>query len=300
MKRILMLLLALLLTLTAAGCIRRETEPAGRTLALYGAADAEKAQGGDILAAVNVDWTAQADRSAQEQAREAMELLLGGAEGYASPVPAPTQLLSCTVSGSAAWVDLSGAYSQLTGVEQTIADYCITLTLTQIAPIHMVRITANGREASYRSSAYFLASEALLTSTEDIVRTFAARLYYLGADGALTGEDRVLTLYEGESRGAVILAALKGSPETEGARPAVPEGFEVLSFRTEGGVCYVNLPSADEALLPPTAEEQEALAQSIVRSLCSISGIGSVQFLVDGEMRSTFGALDVSQPMGPA
>ncbi len=302
MRRWIAVLLAALLALCAAGCVAASKTPEGVTLAVYYPADPESARGGDILTSVPVSWSDKANLPAQRQAQSAMELLLGAcqAEGFSSPLPAGTQLLNCSVTGSMAVVDLSGAYGQLSGMKLTIANYCVTLTLTQIEPIRLVRILVNGHELPDRHSSTLLAGDALLSSTEDVVRTFAARLYFCTAEGALAGEDRVLTLHEGETRGTVILNALQIGPESAELETVLPQGFAALSLRTEEGVCLLNLPSTDEELLPEEPERQELLVQSIVRSLCSIDGVDAVQILVDGEMRGAFGAVDISQPLTDA
>ena len=303
MKRWIAVVLIAAAALCAAGCVSaaRRT-PEGTTLAVFYAADPKETPGGDILAAAQVPWSEQAERPAQKQAWEAMELLLGKCEeaGFSSPVPEGTRLLSCSVNGSTAVVDLSDEYGQLAGMKLTIADYCITLTLTQIEPIRMVRVLVNGQELLRGHGSTLLAGDALLTSTEDVVRTFAARLYYRDAEGELSGEDRLLTLYEGESRGAVILSALLAKPESAGLETLLPQGFAALSFRTENGVCLMNLPAADEELLPEAPESQELLLYSIVRSLCSLDDVDAVQIVVDGEMRGTFGAVDISRPLTDA
>ena len=300
MKRWIAWILIAAAALCASGCVSaaRHT-PEGETLAVYYAAAPEDVPGGDILTAAQVPWNEQGSLPARKQAEEAMKLLLGGCEeeGFTSPLPEGTRLLDCTVSGSAAVVDLSAEYGQLTGMKQTIADYCVALTLTQIEPIRMVRILVNGQELSRRHGSTLLAGDALLTSTEDVVRTFAARLYFRGADGELTGEDRLLTLYEGESRGAVILNALLSKPENGEMEVLLPQDFAALSFRTEDGVCLMNLPASDEELLPEDPEQQAMLVESIVRSLCSLDDVDAVQIVVDGEMRGTLGTVDISQPL---
>ena len=64
-------------------------------------------------------------------------LLEDSADGsLESPIPASTRLLACQVSAGAAWVDFSSAYGQLSGMELTIADYCVTLSLSQIVGIY--------------------------------------------------------------------------------------------------------------------------------------------------------------------
>ena len=165
-KRIIALLLALLM-LTSAGCGSApaakepaDEEPtlgayqagapeqeAGQSAAepspylrLYGLADlSEKNKsngGGDAVTGISIPWaeiTAH-DRGRQHQAQYIMELLLGGCtkSDFICPVPTDTRLLSCTVTGGTVSVDLSGEYNQLMGIDRTIADYCITLSLMQL------------------------------------------------------------------------------------------------------------------------------------------------------------------------
>ena len=302
MKRLMITLLAAVMLWSVSGCAAAQKAQEGVTLAVYYAAEPESVRGGDILATASVDWAGQTDLPVEEQARAALELLLGGCEepNFVSPIPKGTQLLSCTVDGGRATVDFSAAYGQLSGMDLTIADYCVTLTLTQIRQIYTVHILVNGRELAYRSNSTFLATDVLMSSMDDVVRSFTARLYFAGADGQLTAEDRLLTLYEGQSRTAVVMDALLNGPETTELQPLLPVDFAVLGLRTENNVCYLNLPGADEVLLPADAAAQETLVQSIVRSLCSISGVNQVQILLDGEIRSTFGAVDVSQPITPS
>lgn len=272
---------------------------AAPTLAIYYAAQPDQVRGGDILTAAQVDWSDQADSAAQVQARAALELLLGGCgeKDFTSPMPRGTQIISCAVEGGTATVDFSAHYGQLSGMALTIADYCVTLTLTQIAGISRVQILVGGRELAYRDKNVFQAGDALLSRAEDVLRTFAVRLYFLDKQGELAGEERLLKLYEGQTRAAVVMDALSSGPEDSDLTALLPEDFAVLSLRTEDTLCYLNLSGADVELLPEDSRAQELLVQSMVRSLCSIDGISQVQILVDGEMQSRFGQVDISRPL---
>lgn len=288
------LLAALLLALCACGLPQGPEETP--TLRLYGRGGVS---GGDAIAAVELDWSACQELAPQEQARELLEQLLGGCElpDYRTPIPSGVRLLHCEVSGGTAWVDFSQGYDQLSGIDLTIADYCVALSLNQLSGVSAVRITVAGQELAYQDHGLLLADEVLMTSQEDVVRTLPVRLYFPGQDdGELTSESRVLTLYEGESAAAAIMEALLAGPEAEGLQPLLPEGFQVLTVRVEDGVCLLNLPRSNAALL---GENEARLVQGVVRSLCSARGVGSVQILLDGEMSSSFGSVDISQPLLP-
>ena len=134
---------ALLLSLAACG----STNSAGQLRLYYPAELSTKSRstgGGDAIASVQVDWQQiggdQLGR--QQQAQYIMEQLLGAckASGFTSPVPDGTALRSCTVTGGTVSVDLSSEYDHLTGIDRTIADYCITLSLLQLTGIYAVRM----------------------------------------------------------------------------------------------------------------------------------------------------------------
>ena len=78
-----------------------------------------------------------------------LSLLMGECheKGFQSPIPAGTTLRSAEVKGSTAWVDFAGSYGQLSGMDLTIADYCVALSLTQLDGVYAVRITVNGLAA---------------------------------------------------------------------------------------------------------------------------------------------------------
>ena len=275
MKRLLSLLLALVMVLSLFGCAAQE-ETVTEGLRLYGINDGESRLGGDVITAAVVPWE-DLPEEREAQAAAVMELLLTSAEDYTSPLPAGTMLRSVKLSGSTAYVDLSGAYGQLSDMALTIADYCIALSLTQLTGVYAVRITAEGRELPQRDKQVFLAGDVLLSSMDDVVRTLTAQLCFFDESGALVAEERLLNQYEGESAAQVVLEALLGGPEDEDLLPLLPEGFVGMTARMEDGVCHLNIPSESMALLA-----EEAL-QAIGQSLLSVEGIREVLLYVDGE-----------------
>lgn len=116
------------------------------------------------------------------------------------------------IRGSHAKVDLSSAYRNLSGIDLTLADYCITLTLTQLSAIRSVSILVRGQELSYRDSQRFRPKDVLLSSTEDVVATVDVTLYAIDPEGRLTAVPRTLDLYEGDTQAEALVAALRQGP----------------------------------------------------------------------------------------
>lgn len=286
--------LTLLMSLISCGTQTKRQEG----LALYYASDLSASRGGDAIAPVYVDADEQA--SVTDQAVALLRMMMEGAQAgkLHSPIPEGTELLSCEVENGIAKVDFSGAYGQLSGMDLTVADYCVTLTLTQLKGVFTVYITVNGKELTYRDTNSFMASDALLSSTEDIVRSVAVTLYFPDKNTrVLTGEDRLLTWYEGQSQADAILAALLAGPASDSLTTVVPAEFKIASVRIDDRICYVNLPQSDLSLLPEDLATQQMILRSLVNSLCSVDGIDGVQLLLAGSVRNTtFGKIDISRP----
>lgn len=224
------------------------------------------------------------------------ELLKGPLdEGLKSPIPAGTTLLSLEMEGSRALVDLSAAYGTLSGVALTLADYAVTLTLTQLPEISLVKITVRGRELDYRDKQTFTARDVLLAPEGDVVSTVPVTLYFLNADGALTGEERTLALYEGDTQVSAVARAMENGPESKELSASLPEGFRVKSVWLEENVCYVNLSSALLEELPPETPLSTPI-QALGRSLCSLEAVDETRFLVDGEFAELYGSVSIAEP----
>ena len=299
MKRWIGGLLCLVLILVLAFSVVPDGTTETDTLSLYYPVRSEvMTSGGDAIDAVRVDWREMREKTAQEQAEEVLRLLMGGCTegGFRQPMPGSTRLLSCAVTGSTVLVDFSTAYGHLSGIDLSMADYCVALSLVQIPGIYTVRITVNGQELTYRDKNYFRADDVLVTSPEDVVRNLAVQLYF--PDGPqLLPEERILTVYEGQSQTGAVIEALLAGPVSETLQPLLPEGFTVLSIRVEEGLCYLNLAESCEDLLPSDGGGQQQIVMGLVRSLCSIRDVRQVQILVEGERRAEWGGVDISQPL---
>ena len=164
MKRLLAALLTFFALLALTGCGGSPSD--GPHLLLYYPAPSGGSPGGDAIVSRSVDWAANSALPTEQQVRRVVSLLLeDSADGsLESPIPASTRLLACQVSAGAAWVDFSSAYGQLSGMELTIADYCVTLSLSQIVGIYSVRITVNGT-TEFKAQAIRAAVDGRLTIT---------------------------------------------------------------------------------------------------------------------------------------
>lgn len=231
-----------------------------------------------------------------------MELLLGGckASGFTSPIPIGTTVRSCTVTGGTVSVDLSGEYDQLVGIDRTIADYCITLSLLQLTGIYAVRITVMG--ASQDADHVYTSAQVLLTSPEDIVRTVEVTLYFPDEADNLVAEERRLTVYEGETPAEAVVKALAERPmdSYSGLKPLLPKNFTALGANVDGNTCYLNLSANCAELMPESTVQQRMVLRGIVNSLCSLEEVEQVQILLNGDYQMLLGTQPISRPLLPS
>lgn len=118
-------------------------------------------------------------------------------------------------------------------------------------------------------------------------------LYFLNGDGALTGESRTLSLYEGQTVAESLVAALLEGPENRELTKVIPEGFTVNYVRVDSGICYVSLPAASLELLPEDRASQQTILWSLAESLYSVEAVEELRLLADGEELTSFGLIPV-------
>ncbi len=284
MKKRILLLAAACILLLAACAAPREENAAGDYEVYYAALPDEA--GGDAIRARRVHLEEELSPDTTALAEQLVTQLLAppALDGLQSPFPAGTKLQKLSVAGGRAMVDLSEPYGRLSGIDLSIADGCVTLTLTQLDGINAVRVTVNGRELPYRRTQLLTAADTLLSSREDALRPINVSLYFLDTQsGELRAQAQTLALYEGQTRVSALLDALLRGPEGDDTlRPLLPEGFSVFSSRIDDGICYVNLKG--ETPLPQDETLRALAMESLARSLLSLSGVEKVQVLVDGEV----------------
>ena len=238
MRRKAFLFTFLVLSLLLAACVRSGgTEGENSYTIYYPAAELRDVPGEDAIVARTVQLPDADTLTQEELAQRLLERLLADAPdaGVRAPMPGGTTLLSLSVLGNWARVDFSRQYARLAGIDLTLADYCVTLTLTQLDGVNAVSITSGGRELPYRETQTLTAADPLLSMREDALRPITVSLYFLDpTSGALRAEKRALALYEGQTRVNALLEALAQGPESDALAALLPEEFTVLSEDLSG------------------------------------------------------------------
>lgn len=293
MKRLLWLLLAAAAGLSLlAGCASDQEE--GEGLLLWFAAD-------QSLQEVPTAALASQPYQGEASVPDLLAALLDGPEaggGLVSAIPAGTRLLDWRVEDGIAHVDLSQPYGDLVGVDLTVADYSIALTLTQLEGVDGVRITVNGSDPEGGGGRVLYAEDVVFSGVEEEPVELSAALYFRRSGTQELGyELRVFQLTEEDDPTLAVLEALLEGPQDEGLAAILPEGLEVRSVRVENGVCYADLSAVLLESVPDSREEQELVVYSIVNTLCSLDTMDGVELQVEGEALESYGQLELDGPL---
>ena len=291
-RRVVCLAAALLLTLPAACRPQRSSEEDG--LRLWFAVPGDR-QSREVTAAL--DSTPYTGRSSVP---DLLTALLSGPpqdSGLVSLIPAEIEVAGWSVEGRTVYVELSEDYARLSGIDRTIADYCITLTLSQLSGVDRVELSA-GDEGGGR---VLRVGDVIFSGAEEEPVDVPASLYFRRTESAsLDFELRVFRLTEDETPARAVLEALIAGPQDEGFTGLLPQDLTVLAVWVDDGVCYADLSDALLAATPDSPEEQELVISSIVETLCSMDKVDQVQLLVEGEPLTAYGGLDLSGPLLPS
>ncbi|MDR2670128.1 MAG: GerMN domain-containing protein [Oscillospiraceae bacterium] len=222
--------------------------------------------------------------------------LLSAPEGerLRSAFPAGMRVLSASLESGTLTVDLSAA-SAFSGAAVTVAGACAALTLCELPDVRALRLTVEGQPCPEL--------DRVLTARDFVTDSLALRpverqltLYFVSAaTSVLTRETRVVFIRENESAERYVVEELLGGPKLSGLLPLVGFDISPLSVRTEGGLCYVNLPAAfydTEPEVPP-----ELVLDAFVLSLTELPGVEAVQFQKDGASAFFYGSHSLFDPL---
>ena len=213
-KKIVVLLLVLMVAVVL--FFGGQTESDGN-YALYFLAEPEHARGSDAVKAEYCDLTLPED--AVEAARMVLERYWAGPQssGLKTPLPAGLQLQDVQFGGGRLQVDVSPQYRTLSGIDLTLADSCLTMTLAQLDGVYAVTVTVNGRPLEYRSEQELRLRDMLLSSQEELVGTVDATLWFADENGGFflceTGNSELKTAGLSPSFAASLCMRARPAPK---------------------------------------------------------------------------------------
>lgn len=291
MKRLMILMLVL--ALLCAGCGERgHGEVETEEYPVCFVTREETAEGGDggIASKSVVDWEYHALPPGQRALDGLIRTLLAGpeGEGLASPFPRGTSLRGWRQENGVVTLDLSEAYGGLSGVELTLADACIVLTLCRLEDVEAVYLTVDGRPRPFRDQV-LTPADFLLEEGEPGEREVEAALWFPARE-ELGREERTLRLAAGDRIEVALLQELLSGPESGELDRACPEGTVLRSLSLDGDRAAVNLSARFLE-----GEEVPLRLWAVVQTLEGVIPGVRVQFQVEGLALEEYGGVKLGQ-----
>lgn len=222
-------------------------------------------------------------------------------EGLVSPYPAGVSLRSTQLKDGVLYLDMSEQYGELSGVDLTIANYCLVLTLSQAEEVEALRITVEGQELPYFSNKELRAEDAVLTGDEEKPVYVDAVLWFASTQGpGLWVEVRQVLKTEEATSPEALLEALIGGPEEDTLYTLLPGQTQVRSATVEEGVCTVDFSAG---FLEGSGQDQgrdRLMLYAVVNTLAgSLGNVEQVRILVEGQPLESLGGIPLTNPIQP-
>ncbi|MBQ3089935.1 MAG: GerMN domain-containing protein [Oscillospiraceae bacterium] len=275
MKRLIALLLALALLLST-GCSADEETG----IRIYYAPLSSPNDYGQ--AALDYQLWDQAPESPTPEDLFAQMLLVQ--EGERTLFPDSLRLLSASSEQSRLTLNFSEDYAALSGISLSLANYALTLTMTQLPGITSVVILAGDRPLPGWGSEGLRASDVLLTGEiRDPVLT-GFQLYFPRTDGGgLEPDYQQAELFSPDQDGRIslLLQLLVAGPSDSQTMTGPFAGLDpYLNWRVEDRMYILSLTESwVEVLL-----SDELVLDALVESLCALNGVDAVVFRLQNEV----------------
>ena len=289
-KRVIPLLTAL--CILASGCAAKSTaSPAPESISVYRVLSPDYQTGGRLLQEDLVVPKTQGTPVTQAVTALSEK---PQSEHLQCPLPADVMILDAVRGENSVTVYLNTEYLKVSGIEKTIMDACITLTMCSISGVDFVSLCVGSEVVEDKlDSEDFLLFDNIISSQKAQVR-----IYFPKSDeNALGSEYHTISFDDENSPERGILYALLGGPISGSLKRAFPIGTIVLSVYTQDGVCSVSLSGITADDESHTSEEAKLAVYSIVNSLTSLSGIKSVQILIDGKKVQSIWGFNIYSPL---
>ena len=211
---------------------------------------------------------------------------------YRRTIPENVTLLQYTLDRKQLYLDFSSEYLNLDKATEVLVRAAVVHTMTQVEEVSYIGFQIAGeplKDTKGNNIGLMNANTFLdnMGSEENATKIVKLNLYYANKSGdKLKTQSSVLEYNANVAVEKVVVEQLIAGPSEEGFFATIPKDTKVMSITTKDGVCYVNLDTAF------TGQGYDVLGAvtiySIVNSLTEISGINSVQILVNGETSITY------------
>lgn len=215
-----------------------------------------------------------------------------------SPFPRNTTVVKWIIIDNTLLLTLSKEFSELSGIDLTIACGCITKTVIELTSIQRVNFqvenaTLNGEHSISMSRKNLqLVDDSLerLVTNITVYYSDAQRRYLVGEDISINLADEVNVVEH-------LINQLLNPPKDSGLLSALPDGTKLLDSSVENKVCKVNFSSEFDNRVWRNAEAQRLTLLSVVNTLTQLEQIDHVEFYSEGNLLTQYRSLHIPGPM---
>lgn len=201
-----------------------------------------------------------------------------------SVFPKDVRILTAKLLDGVAALNMNSAYLELSGIDETIADYGMVLTLCSIPGVSSVSILSGGELLK----SDLTADDVVLRNTVISDREAALRLYFPRADGDGLGyEYRSVRLGSDDSPERRLMDELMAGPQSAALSPIASKDTLLLSISTQDKVCSVNFSAEFLSGQNEISDETALAVEAIISSLASLADVDSVRILINGKYLPT-------------
>ncbi len=215
-------------------------------------------------------------------------------ESLQCPLPTGVIIQDAKLDENCVNVYMNSLYLDVSGIEKTIMNSCITMTMCSIKGVDFVTICVGSEVIEDKlSTEDFLLFDNIINS-----RMAQVRIYFPKTTEKILGSEYHTISFDDEnSAERAILDTLLQGPTSNSLKRGFPFGTIVLSVYTQDGICSVSLSgiSPDDGSLK--SDEAKLAVYSIVNSLTSLAGIKSVQILIDGKQVQSIWGFSILSPL---
>lgn len=207
-------------------------------------------------------------------------------------IPENIKLLGYTLDRQQLYLDFGNEYLSLDRATEVLVRAAIVKTMVQVEGVQFIgfRVAGQPMKDSKGVSIGLMNENTFLDnmgSEENATKIANLNLYFANETGdKLKNQSCVVEYNANVAVEKVVVEQLIAGPTEIGYYPTIPKDTKVISVTSKDGVCYVNL---DVGFIGQGYDVLGTVTiYSIVNSLTDLTGIQSVQILVNGETNMNY------------
>jgi Spore germination protein len=281
MRRKLLIVLFILLSIFLGGCSQKNNKPSdGKTVDVYYIDSKSSGLATESYKLIGTKINDQID--------ELLYMLNKAPENMVYKSVLPSNIVQkYSFDNTGLTIDFASAYNMLSVIDEVLCRAVIVKTLSQLTGIEDIQFSVEGQPLKDSDGVVGpLTAEDFVDNTEPST-SYKVKLYFTNKDGAYLIEKMTEIKYTGaESLEELVINRLINGPTESNLYRTIPEGTKLLSVSKTDGICTVDFNKKFLDRVPNVKEE--IVIYSIVNTLVELPEINKVQFTVEGEVQKAY------------